>query len=62
LAADAQAVAASSKQTVTVMEDLVTLAQDVNLAVEHFRLPTTIQNQLDTMPISIQDIPGEGQE
>ena len=39
LAAGAQAVAGSSRETVSVMEDLVNMTQDVNHAVEHFRLP-----------------------
>jgi methyl-accepting chemotaxis protein len=38
LVADAQAVAASSKETVTVMENLVGIAQDVDQAIKHFRL------------------------
>jgi methyl-accepting chemotaxis protein len=39
LAAESQAVAAGSAQTVTVMEDLLALAQDVNRAIERFKLP-----------------------
>jgi methyl-accepting chemotaxis protein len=38
LAAESQAVAAGSAQTVAVMEDLLALAQDVNRAVERFKV------------------------
>jgi methyl-accepting chemotaxis protein len=62
LAGEAQAVAASSAQTVTVMDDLVTLAQDVNLAVERFKLPGALRNQIATMPISIQDVYDESHQ
>jgi methyl-accepting chemotaxis protein len=39
MAYGAQAIAAGSKETVTVMESLVTMAQDLNVAVERFQLP-----------------------
>jgi methyl-accepting chemotaxis protein len=53
LAADARAVAAGSQQTITVMEDLVTLAQDMNLAVERFKLPEVARDHAGTEPVSI---------
>ncbi len=62
LAGEAHAMAASSEQTVAVMENLVSMAQDVNLAVEHFRLPGAFLNQIDTMPMLLQETPAEDQE
>jgi methyl-accepting chemotaxis protein len=45
---DAQLVAAGSKQTVLVMENLVAMAQDLQLAVDRFQLPTLGEERNET--------------
>ena len=45
---DAQLVAAGSKQTVLVMENLVAMAQDLQLAVDRFQLPTPEDERNET--------------
>jgi methyl-accepting chemotaxis protein len=71
LATGAQAVAVSSRETASVMEDLVNMTQDVNRAIEHFRLPdirhepTAEQNTLspggEHVPSGAEGGRGEGE-